>query len=103
MSEEKKFKLSSLKETLLTMLGKVQRYSLILFLLFVGVLYAVIVMQINSLSNAQPSTTDVDSQVNAAKIPHIDPTVVSQLKSLQDNSVSVQTLFNQARDNPFQE
>jgi len=103
MSEAKKFNLASIKEAVLSALAKVQRYSLLLFLVFVGVLYTIIVMQIHNLSNAQPSTADVDSQVNAAKIPHIDPTVVSQLKSLQDNSVSVQALFNAARDNPFQE
>lgn len=83
-------------------LKQVQRYSLVLFLAFVLLLYGFILLRINSLSNVQPSNDAVSSQVKAARIPHIDQTVVKQLQSLQDNSVSVQTLFNQARSNPFQ-
>ena len=72
----------------LTSLGKqIQPYSLLVFLLFVALLYGFVLLRINSLGNAQT---------------HIDQTVVNQLQSLQDNSVSVQTLFNQARNNPFQ-
>ncbi len=83
-------------------LKQVQRYGIVLFLVFVLLLYSFIVLRINSLSNIQPSSDAVSSQVKAARIPHVDQSVVKQLQSLQDNSVSVQTLFNQARSNPFQ-
>jgi hypothetical protein len=61
-----------------------------------------VLLKINSLSNVQPSSTVVTSQVKTVAIPQIDPTVVKQIQNLQDNSVSVQALFNQARTNPFQ-
>lgn len=83
-------------------LRRIQRYSFWLFLVFVLLLYGFILLRINSLSGVQPSSDAVSSQVKAARIPHVDPSVVKQLQSLQDNSVSVQTLFNQARSNPFQ-
>jgi hypothetical protein len=83
-------------------LKQVRRYSLVLFLAFVLLLYSFILLRINSLSNVQPSSDAVSGQVKAARIPHVDPLVIKQLQSLQDNSVSVQTLFNQARSNPFQ-
>lgn len=83
-------------------LKQVRRYSLALFLAFVFLLYGFIFLRINSLSNIQPSNDAVSSQVKAARIPHIDQPVVDQLQSLQDNSVSVQALFDQARRNPFQ-
>lgn len=98
----KKLNLAVLRELLVTVLQKLQRYSLLLFLVFVGILYGLVVMQINSLTNTQPSSLDVNNQVKAAQLPHIDQSVVKQLQSLQDNSVNVQTLFNQARNNPFQ-
>ena len=82
---------------------RVQHYSFLLFLVFVALVYGFILLQINSLSNAQPSEDAVNGQVQAARITHIDPAVVRQLQSLQDNSVSVKTLFNEARANPFQE
>lgn len=86
----------------MAVLKQVQRYSLVLFLVFVLLIYGFIFLRINSLSNVQPSNDAVSSQVKAARIPHIEQSVVKQLQSLQDNSVSVQTLFNQARSNPFQ-
>jgi hypothetical protein len=62
-----------------------------------------VLLRINTLGSTQPSSDAVTSQVQAARIPHIDQSVVRQLQSLQDNSVSVKSLFNQARANPFQE
>lgn len=81
---------------------KVRRFSFILFISFVAILYGFIIFRINSLSNAQPSSESVSSQVKAAQVPHIDKSVVKQIESLNDNSVNVQTLFNKARSNPFQ-
>lgn len=87
----------------LSNLGKRLRpYSLLAFLLFIALLYGFVLLRINSLSSLQPSEDAVSSQVKAAKLPHIDQSVVTQLQSLQNNSVSVQALFNQARSNPFQ-
>ena len=92
-----------LTEKVTAILRHVQHYSFLLFLVFVAFIYGFILLRINSLDNVQPSDDAVTSQVQAARITHIDPGVVRQLQSLQDNSVSVKTLFNQARANPFQE
>lgn len=89
-------------EKLTTALRKGRRYSLLIFLVFIGLVYGFVLFRIHSLATIQPSSDAVSSQVKAARIPHIDQPVVRQLQSLQDNSVSVQTLFNQARNNPFQ-
>jgi hypothetical protein len=77
-------------------------YRLPAFLLFVALLYVFLLLHISSLSNTQPSESTVSSQVKAARLPRIDQSVIKQLQSLQDNSVSVRSLFNQARNNPFQ-
>lgn len=81
---------------------KLRRFSLLLFIGFVALLYGFILFRINSLSNTDPSSESVTSQVQAAQVPHIDEATVKQLESLQNNSVNVQTLFNEARSNPFQ-
>lgn len=81
---------------------QLQPYSLAIFLVFVGLIYGFILFRINSLGAVEPSPDAVTSQVKAAQIPHIDEAVVKQLESLQDNSVSVKALFDQARSNPFQ-
>lgn len=79
-----------------------QRYSVIIFIIFIALLYGFLGLQIDSLSSVEPSSNDVTNQVNAAQITHIDPLVVFQLQTLRDNSVSVQGLLNKARSNPFQ-
>ena len=82
---------------------RLRRYNVLLFLAFVALLYGFILLRVNTLTNAEPSSDSVSSQVQAAHVPRIDPAIVKQLQSLQDNSVSVKSLFNQARNNPFQE
>ena len=89
-------------DTVISWLAILKRYSFTLFIVFVVCLYGFLLFRVNSLGNAQPMTADVNKQVNAAAIPHIDQAVVKQLQSLQDNSVNVQSLFDQARSNPFQ-
>lgn len=82
-------------------LDKVKQYSLPAFIILVVAVYGFVLFRISSLQNAQPSDNEVSSQVKAAQVPKIDENTVSQLRSLQDNSVSVETLFNNARNNPF--
>ena len=74
----------------------------IFFLLLTG-LYGYIVWRINVLSTAPPSTADVSSAQQNVNLPRIPESTVQKLQGLQDNSVRVQTLFNAARQNPFQE
>lgn len=81
--------------------AKIRRFSVLLFVILVAVLYGFVLLRINELSNEQPSPDSVTGQVQAAHMPHIDKAVVKQLDSLHDNSVNVQALFNEARSNPF--
>ena len=92
-----------LPEKLSDALPKIKHYLPILFGVLILGLYGFLLLRINTLSTAEPSVTDLTTQQQTASIPHVDPAVVKQLQSLQDNSTSVQSLFNQARDNPFEE
>lgn len=85
-----------------TVVDYIHHYGFVLFLTFLACLYGFVLFRINSLSNVQPSDTAVSSQVKAAAIPKLDQNVINQLQSLQDNSVGVKALFNEARSNPFQ-
>ena len=97
-----KLSLRAMPAKLNPLVAKLKHYELVIFVVFVAAIYGFVLMRINSLSHVQPSPQAVTSQVQAARVPHIDAAVVKQLESLQDNSVSVQTLFDQARSNPFQ-
>lgn len=84
-------------------LSQLSRYSFPVFLLFVLAIYGFVLLRINTLSNTPPSDSAVINQTQNTGVPRIDEHVLQQLKSLQDNSVSVQALFEEARNNPFQE
>lgn len=81
-------------------LEPLKRYAAALFVLFVLSLYGYLIMQTNAATNVEPSSAQ---QTAATKrTPHVNPETVQQLEQLQDNSVSVQALFNEARSNPFE-
>lgn len=80
------------------------RYRMIIFILLVAAVYGFTILRINTLDNAQPSSTDTASaQTSPTVIPSVDQSAVEKLQQLQNNSVSVQALFEQARNNPFAE
>lgn len=81
---------------------KLTPYIPIVFFVVVAMVYGFVLLKITMLSNAQPSDSDVSAKVSQLT-PHIDKTSAQQLESLENNNVNVQTLFNQARANPFGE
>jgi len=82
---------------------RAKRYAPVLFCLFLALIYGFVVYRVQVLNASEPAPADVATQSRTASVPHIDPKVLSQLQKLQDNSVSVQSLFDDARQNPFQE
>ncbi|HZM63623.1 MAG TPA: hypothetical protein VFB59_00665 [Candidatus Saccharimonadales bacterium] len=76
---------------------------ILLFVVLVVALYGFIGIKIKSLGNVQPTQEEIASKADTTTRPNIDQDVVNQIKQLQDNSVTVQALFDQARQNPFRE
>lgn len=72
-----------------------------LFLLLVVLVYAFVAWRISVLQNTQPSANSVSAQIQTST--HIDQATINKIQKLQNNSASVNALFNQARNNPFQE
>ena len=58
--------------------------------------YAYLVLQIMVYRNAPVNKTE-----ESKKAVRIDKSTVDKLNNLQDNSVQVQAIFNDARNNPF--
>jgi len=73
---------------------------------FVGVMivlitYLFVVWNISKLSVAEPSGDD--SASIQTHIPKIDKAAIDQIQSLEQNNTDIHSLFNDARNNPFQE
>lgn len=95
--------LKNIGPQLLAAAQKLSAYAGLLFFLLVAGVYGFVLFRINTLADIQPSEADISAQAPTTTIPKVDPRVVEQLESLKDNSVNVQTLFDEARANPFQE
>lgn len=95
--------ISVMKKQSLSLLSRVYAYRGLVFFLCLASLYGYLVWRINVLSNTPPSQADIDSAKQNITQPHISNATIKKLESLQDNSVRVKELFNEARQNPFQE
>ncbi len=94
----------SLKKSASQFLRVVNRYRSIIFFLVLASLYGFIIWRINVLSTAPPSEADIKSaEQTAVPSPKIDAASARAINNLKDNSVRVQTLFEDARNNPFNE
>jgi hypothetical protein len=80
--------------------SKLNAYRVFIFFLLAASVYGYILWRINVLSNAPPGASQATITKSA---PHIDQDTLDKIQSLQDNSVSVQTIFQEARENPFNE
>lgn len=96
------FDFKTLPQQLSDIAHKASRYAPIMFFVLIALVYGFVLLRITMLANAQPTDGDVSGEV-AQLTPHIDKNAVQQLQSLEDNSVNVKSLFEEARNNPFGE
>jgi hypothetical protein len=66
-------------------------------------IYVLVVWRIGKLVTAEPPPEAVDSALAATSIPKIDQKIINQIQSLEQGNTEIHSLFNQARNNPFQE
>lgn len=90
-------------ESIQSLFTKLSHFKLVVFVLLVVGVYGYVILSISSLTNAQPSEAQISELSSPIRSAKIDEKIIKQLQQLQDNSVSVKSLFNEARSNPFQE
>src|SRR6185503_9271689 len=100
---KKDLNLSALVHGLGATFGKIKPYTGLMFFVMLSLMYGFIILQINALSAAPVDDNKVLTETSSSPTLHVDPEAAKQLQSLKDNSGNVQTLFEQNRNNPFQE
>lgn len=88
---------------LISLLNKLRQYVVFVFIVALLLVYSLLVFRINQLNNQVPNKDDVTAKLKTVQRPKIDQSAIDKIQQLQDNSTNVQSLFNKARDNPFQE
>jgi predicted negative regulator of RcsB-dependent stress response len=74
-----------------------------IFLIFLLAIYGFLGWRILQLLQAEPDASSVSAKLQTVGVPKVDPDVVQKMEDLKDNNVNVQTFFDNARSNPFQE
>lgn len=103
MSKDLKININDLAKKILPVINIVRRYLLIIFIIIFALIYGFLVFRVNSLNRLEPTDEALTEKLSATKRPKINQDDIDKIQQLQDNSVEVQSLFNQARNNPFQE
>jgi len=103
MSSNKSISTDTLRQAAKKVALFLNTYRVFLFFLVVSALYGFIVWRINVLAVATPTQAEVQTAQQENATPRIKQSVVDKIMSLKDNSVRVQTLFEEARNNPFSE
>ena len=84
-------------------LGRLKVYASFLAVIAILLIYSFLVFRVSTLSQAEPDEAAVAEKSNTIKRLRIDQNSVDKLDDLEDQNVGVQSLFEEARDNPFQD
>ncbi len=94
-------------KTLLPKLKKAQQlllqHAVFAALMVILLIYVFVVWKINQFANAEPSDSAQTLVLAKANVPKINKNAIQQIQSLEQTNTQAQGLFDQARNNPFQE
>lgn len=103
MKNDLNLDLKSIPKQLKHYASGLQRYQVVLFIVAIVGLYGFLVLQISTASQSEPTQSQIDEQLGSIKRLKIDQGSIDKIQQLEDQNVVVQSLFETARDNPFQE
>lgn len=78
-----------------------RQHLMILFIAVTVIIYGFLSFRVINGVNSQPNSNTLNQQANSTQAIRIDQKSLNKLRALQDNSVNIQSLFNEARNNPF--
>lgn len=81
----------------------VKRFRFIIAFIVFSVMYGYIMVQVNNISQRQPTEKQITEKATAVPKTKVDEDLAEQITSLEDQNVQVKTIFNEARKNPFAE
>lgn len=80
-----------------------RRNGVFLYVLAMLCAYTFLVVRINLLNRSEPSDDAVTEKLQSVQRPKIQQDLLKKIQDLEDQNVEVQSLFKQARENPFSE
>lgn len=103
MKNKVDFNIKNLPKLAEPYLKKIQRYQAVLFIVLIVGLYSYLVWQISTAAQNEPTQSQIDEQLGTVKRLKVDSNSIQKIQQLEDQNVVVQSLFDEARNNPFQD
>lgn len=98
-----KNQLKDLLNKLKPLAGFMKTYAVfIFFIIFLGLL-GFLVFRINQYARIEPTEDAIQDKLKAVQRPRVDQSALDKIQQLQAQNVEVNSLFDQARKNPFNE
>lgn len=95
--------LKNIKNKFREFVSHYKKYASFVFIVIILCLYTFLVYQISRFSLAEPDPAAVDAKVQSIGRLKIDQESINKIQQLEDQNINVQSLFESARDNPFQD
>jgi hypothetical protein len=81
----------------------VKRFRFVIAFATFSLMYGYVLMQVNTINTREPSEKQITDKATAAPRTKVDPELAEKITSLEDQNIQIQTIFNEARKNPFAE
>jgi hypothetical protein len=95
-------KLANITAKLTIIRDQMGRYAVIIFVICVGLVFGFLTLKIASYSNDEPSDTQIEERLSTLQTVRLDSEAAQKIEELQDRNISLESLFNNGRDNPFE-
>ncbi len=80
-----------------------KRYAVFIFIVFFLATYLYLVQKVDSFIQNEPTQAEIDSSAKPVSRLKIDQEAVKQITDLEAQNIEIQSLFDEARKNPFTE
>jgi hypothetical protein len=80
-----------------------KKYTKFIFVILMLFIFTFLVFRINEFSRQEPTEDAVTEKLKTVQAPKLDKDIIQKINQLQDQNIQVQSLFDHARDNPFNE
>ncbi len=97
------FNPKNLLAKLIAIESKIHRYFIIIFIVLILCVYGFLIFAISQSAQKEPSADQLSTGNEKLTKLKVNQSAVNTMKSLEDQNVTVKSLFEQARTNPFNE
>jgi hypothetical protein len=95
--------ITKIKQSINPFINFLKKYAVLVFIVLGLSVVGFLVYQVGQLATKEPGDTLVEEKTGQVRPIRIDAKAVEQVQKLQATNVEVKALFDQSRDNPFNE